>query len=408
MIAAISWKNVWRNKTRSLVVIAAIAVGLAGGLFASATMKGMGVQRIKVAIANETSHIQLHNPAFMENKDIHDTIASAAALADLIAAMPEVKAVASRSRITAMASTATTGTAVFLNGIDPVKEKKVTGISAFILDSCGDYFAGNKKNSIVIGQKLAKKLKARLHSKIILTFQTEDGNITGAAFRVVGIYKTINTTFDEMNAYVRINDLGGLNGITGKPRIHEIAILLRHNEATDSMAQMLKRAYPQLSVMSWKEISPDLGMMTDFLDQMLYVIMIILMLALSFGIVNTMLMVVLERVKEIGMLMAIGMSRSRVFFMIMLETVFLSVTGGFAGISLGWLGIAWFARKGIDLSAFAQGMEAIGYSTMIYPALAPGMYLGLSLLVVLLGIVASIYPARKAVMLRPAEAIRTA
>jgi ABC-type lipoprotein release transport system permease subunit len=158
--------------------------------------------------------------------------------------------------------------------------------------------------------------------------------------------------------------------------------------------------------MTWKELQPDLGMITEWLDVMLYVIMVIILLALGFGIVNTMLMVVMERVKELGMLMAIGMNKIRVFSMIMLETIFLSITGGVVGMIISALLVNYYGEAGISLESFSKGFEAIGYSPVLYPEIGVQFYLTITFLIIVTAIVACIYPALKALKLKPAEALR--
>jgi len=158
---------------------------------------------------------------------------------------------------------------------------------------------------------------------------------------------------------------------------------------------------------TWDEIMPEAGLYSKTMNFYLLIFMVIILLALGFGIVNTMLMAVLERVKELGMLMAIGMNRKRVFSMIMLETVFLSLIGAVIGMVITYLVILTTGQTGIDLSAlYQEGFEAIGFSAHIFPKLSWDSFLQLTLLVILTGILASIYPAKKALKLNPSEALR--
>jgi ABC-type lipoprotein release transport system permease subunit len=143
------------------------------------------------------------------------------------------------------------------------------------------------------------------------------------------------------------------------------------------------------------------------MDIMMGIFMLIILGALGFGIVNTMLMVILERTKELGMLMAIGMNKKRLFLTIMLETVFLSLVGGIIGELISMLIILYFGHIGIDLSAFSEGFESVGYGAVSYPFLEVYRYVQITTLVIVTGILASIYPAWKALKLNPAEAIRT-
>lgn len=400
-----SWKNVWRNKLRSSIVIIAVMIGLFGGIFASAVMSGMSEQRVNAAIKNEVSHIQLHQTHFLDNNEMHLTIPGSSTKIDSIEALPRVEAASGRLKITSMAQTAETGSGVMVIGVHPEKEKAVTDLHKEIPDSLGHYFEKDMHNPIVIGQALAEKLHVNLRSKIILTFQEMGGTLTGGAFRVAGIFDLKNSTFEEMNVFVHFNDIKRLAQIPNN-ETHEIAVRLTDAEATQPVLSKLQTQFPGLSILPWGKLQPDLGLVTDFLDIMLYLVMVIILLALAFGIVNTMLMVVLERVKELGMLMAIGMNRKRVFAMIMYETIFLSIVGGVLGMLLSAGTIAYFGEAGINLQAFAEGLEAVGYSAMLYPAIDTAFYFGVGALIVLTAIVSSVYPAIKALQLNPADALR--
>ena len=405
MIWSISWKNIWRNKLRSSVVIIAVTLGVFGGTISMSIMKSMSDKRLKSAIEIEVSHIQLHNELFMDNKEIQFTIDDAGSIIENIKKIPEVKGVSKRTKILAMASTASNGTGVMVNGIFPDMEKEVSMLYEKVCDSCGTFFETGKGLPIVISKKLAEKLNVKIRSKIILTFQSDDGNLIGGAFRVAGIFKTDNSTWDELNVFVKSKDIIDLAGFNDN-KIHEIAILLNDTEDAEAVTQKIKSQFGHLNVMQWKEIQPELGMMNDMVDQMLYIFMLIILLALGFGIVNTMLMVILERVRELGMLMAVGMNKLRLFNMIMLETIFLSLTGGVLGMIIGALFIEYFGEVGIDLSIVSEGLETFGYSAYIYPEIGLDYYIVLTIMVIFTGIIASIYPAVKALKLKPAEAIR--
>lgn len=403
MIWSVSWRNIWRNRTRSLVIITAIALGVFAGVYTIAFMLGWVNQRIESVINTEISHIQVHQAQYLETYEVHDFIPDVKSLQNEILKNPEVKAVSSRVIATCMIASAETGAGVQLVGIDPENEKQVTNLYTKVVD--GAYFEGVKSNPIVIGEKLAQKLKVKVRSKIVVTITEMDGTITGGAFRVAGIYKTANTAYDEMKAFVKVDDLRNLLKINERAG-HEIAILLHENNMEDPVLNKLKSSYPELQILKWTEILPDMKMMTESMNLMMYIFVGIILLALGFGIVNTMLMVILERVKELGMLMAVGMNKVRVFSMIVLETVFLSLTGGIVGIVLALILTALTARTGLNLSMWAEGLNSLGYDAIIYPAIGFKDVIVVSILVVLTGILSAIYPARKAIHLNPAEALR--
>ena len=406
VLTKIAWRSIWRSKLRSSVVILAIASGLLGGLFSSAWMNGMAMQRVKNTFAFEIGHVQLHNPGFSENMDVKKTIIDTGEKILSLSNTDGVKAATERIRLSGMAATANKNMGVNIVGVDPDTEKKVFELYQRIDSASGGFFENDKKNAIVISKALAKELNAKLKSKIVLTFQDFNGEITGAAFKVVGIYKTDNSPWDKLHVFVKNEDLRRVCEVP-VDQAHEIVLLLDDYEQAAFMAQELQAKYSDTKVEDWAEISPYLSLMSGYMDTMMGLFMVIILGALGFGIVNTMLMVVLERTRELGMLMAIGMTKKRVFIMIMLETIFLALIGALIGEILSMLSIAHFGAVGIDLSSVAEGMEAVGYGAITYPMLEGYRYVQITFLVIVTGILASVYPALKALKLHPAEAIRS-
>jgi putative ABC transport system permease protein len=404
MIWNIAWRNIWRNKLRSLVVILAVTLGLFGILFMIAISNGMAEQKIEASIHNEISHIQIHRPEFLQDQSLAYSLDSVSQMEAEISAIPGVKAVTSRIKAMAMASTASTGAGVMINAIDPEKEKTVTKLNQFIIE--GDYLETEGKSApIVISKKLSTKLKAKIGSKIVITIQHTSGELAYGLFRVSGIYKTANTIYDEPNIFVKKGDLIALTGYDPS-KASEIAILLDNVEFTDAVTNNLKARFPALSIMPWKELEPILMALSSMVEQMSYFLLIIILIAMAFGIINTMMMAVLERTKELGMLMAVGMNKRKIFLMIMLETIFLALVGTFFGILVSALTIHFTGLNGINFAAWAEGYEAFGYSALVYPELYLDFYIGMTVLVIVTAIISSVFPARKALRFNPAAAIR--
>ncbi|MBL4656333.1 MAG: ABC transporter permease [Bacteroidia bacterium] len=362
----------------------------------------MMVQRINTVINNALSHIQIHNPDFLSDNNIIYSIPSVNEITDKLDDDENIKAYTERIILNGMVSSSAGGYGVKITGIIPEHEQHVTTLHRQLID--GKYLEGVKRNPILIGEKLANKLKVKLRSKIVLTFQNDEGEIIAGAYRVAGIYKTVSSKYDEMNVFVKSNDIEDLLG--EGDYIHEIAILANDFEMVPEVREQLKRQNPEMLVRSWHELSPELGFTNEMMDQMMYIFISIIMLALAFGIINTMLMAVLERKRELGMLMSVGMNKLRVFTMIVLETIYLSFVGGPLGILLGYLTIRYFNHRGIDLSVVGEGMKSLGYDVIVYPLLDNNFYFNIAVMVIITAILSSIYPARKALKLNPAEAVR--
>ena len=385
-------------------MIFAIAVGLTGGIFITGMMNGMVAQQTRSTINNEVSEVQIHNPEFLENTNPEHLINDVRRKMEIVNQQPLVTEATYRTKSTAMASTATKGSGVTIYGIIPSMEKKVTTIHEKMVK--GDYFESETKSQpIVIGEKLSHKLSAGIGNKIVVTAQSLSGEMSWTLFRVVGIYKTNDTRFDEMNVFVKKEHLDKALGI-GDNQANEIAIRTMEQDDAGEVASGLSDKFPDLSVQTWREIKPTLIVMMTMMDQFGYWLMIIILFALIFGIINTMLMVIMERKKELGMLMSIGMNKPRVFWMIMLETTMLSLVGAAFGllISIGLMQI--LGQTGINFAAWAEGLEAVGYSAFVYPFVTVDFYVLVTILVIVTAIIASIWPTRKALKLNPAEAVR--
>ncbi|MEO9964247.1 MAG: FtsX-like permease family protein [Reichenbachiella sp.] len=403
MLLVIAWKNIWRNKVRSLIVMVSVMMGLWAGAFILAYVFGMINQRLEDAIGSEISHLQLHHPEFDIDYDPQFYLDDSYSLIEEIGANPMVEAVSGRVLVYGMVASASSSTGGKLIGVNPDKENHVTQLGSNVVE--GEYLLPTDKNKIIVGKKLADKLKLKIRSKIVLTFQDVNGDIVAGAFRVKGIFRSYNSTIEEGNLYVNHADLSTLLKTNGQ--VHEIAVLMYNGEMVKEYVSSLTQQYPGALVESWKELSPELGLMIDSLDQYMVIFFVIILLALSFGIVNTMLMTVLERVKEIGMLMAIGMNKIRLFGMIFWETIFMVLIAAPLGLLLAYVTIYWLSIYGLDLSAiYQEGYAAYGFKPIIYPKLEAIYYYRIMTLVIITAIMASIYPAITALRLDPVKAIR--
>ena len=400
MIIKIAWKNIWRNRVRSLVVIIAVALGLWAGVFASAFVKGMMDQKVDSVIRLEMSHVQVHHPKFTEEMLPEYFIPDGIEILQNIKQDTFVEEASGRVISMVMLASPNQSGAVKLSGIDPEDERTVTLLDQRVTE--GEYLDGSKRNPVLISRRLAEDYQVKVRSKMVITVQDVNREITAGAFRVCGIFETENGLYDDMNIFVIKEDIQKIIGL--QDQIHEIAVLLTEHDLADPVATLYQEKHPHLKVEPWLDLSAGMRFMIEAFDTYLYFIVGIILLALVLSIINTMLMAILERTREIGMLMAIGMNKWRLFKMILMETIFLSMVGGPLGLFLAWITIKIFGNVGINLSGAAYG--EMGFGNIIYPYLEFDSYLRVTLMVLVMAILASFYPAWKALRLNPVEAIR--
>lgn len=401
-IIKIAWRNVWRNKLRSLVVITSIVLGLWAGMFSVAMILGLNEQRMDSAINSYLSHIQIHHPSFTENFDIEYTITQEDELLKNIAKNKEIIASSSRTKITGMASTAHGSTGVLVIGINPDQEKSVTVVDKSLIK--GTYFTKVKSKPAIIGEELAEKLKLDIGKKIYITFVDTSGNQQRMKLKVEGIFKTASTLFDGANLFMKKEDLNAIIG--NESAVHEIAIMCHSIEQANGIKNKLNESFPNNKAETWAEIAPEFGYAQQIMSSVIYIFMGIILIALSFGIINTMLMAVIERKKELGMLMSVGLNKKNVFSMIIFETLFITLVAAPLGISLSYFMISYFGTNGINLSVVGEGLENFGIGTRVYTALPTRHYVNISILTLFVTFVSSLFPARRALKLDPAEAVR--
>lgn len=403
-ILKISWRNIWRNRTRSLIIIAAIIVGLIGGIFSASVRLGAENQRFRDSVENQISHIQIHHPQFIANPELRYPIPDGLHLSEELRQHPDINIASPRIVFDGMAATANLNKGVRIKGVHPDTESKTTYLNELIVE--GTYFTEmGRLPSALVGRRLARDLRADVGSRIVLTFQDADGEIMSASFRIEGLYSAASTRFEDRTVFVNAADLSGL--LAGDETITEIAIVLHDQEKYRSVAHELSEQHAGLKVRHWADIDPSLFYALEFLERNLVYLVGIIILGISFGLLNTILMSVLERVREFGVLMAVGMKKTKVFGMVVMETTLISLIGGVLGLIASYGLVEYLHRRGLDLSGVGgAGLEEYGFASMVYPEVEPVFYIRIGLLVIVFAIIAAVYPAWKAIRLVPAEAVR--
>ena len=398
----IAWRNIWRNKLRSISIMLAVFLGLLAGIFASALVDGMLLSRFTNFIENKISHIQIHHPDYIGQGEVYQTSMLSYTILDKIKQTQGVKAATIRTKTGSMIASATFTGGVEMIGIDSENEHATTQFASNIVE--GNFIENEDKNEIVIGKALAEKMKVGIGSRIVLTFQDKNSEIVSAAFHVKGLYETNYKRYDESTVFSNIYYLNNLLQIGEE--FHEIAILGKEIDNLNMLISSLPKELSHLSIRKWNELSPELEYWVEIGGVFSYIFIILIMIGLAFGLLNTMLMAVFERTREIGMLMAIGMNKTKMFGMIVLETLALSTIGALSGMISGYLLVTYFSTQGIDFSAFNDVMREIGFDYMVYPNLDENFFVILPIIVILTALISAIYPAIKALKLNPAEAVR--
>jgi putative ABC transport system permease protein len=405
MTIKLAWRNIWRNKRRSGVILTAIVVGLLGMVFMIAIMDGMSADMVEVAIENGVGHVQIHRDGFLEKMSINLNIRNPGYVINRIEDIPNLKAYAERVKVRGLVSSAESSSGVLIWGVDHEREPKLNSIKKYKEE--GEFLTGGK-GEVYIGKSLAEKLKVGIDDKIVLRGQGLAAEIVSAAFRVKGIFVSTSPEYDKYNVYINLADAQALFDMNG--RVSEIALMADSLDNVESLAyDVNKRIGIQgLKASTWKEIIPLIVQMVELFTAFNYIVFVIVVIAMAFGIINTILMSVLERTREIGILMAIGTKPIKVFSMVMWEGFFLGLMGLFFGWIITIILYAILLKTGIDFSIWADSLKYIGgIGTTIYPIIKAYNVFWSSVSVFIAAVLSALYPAIKIMRLTPVKAFRS-
>lgn len=402
MLIKIAWRNVWRNKRRTLIVLASIVIGIIATIFMDGLSNGSLIQMLDNQINLNTSHIQIHKVGYLDDKIVQNYIPNYKETEKILKNEKEIIGYSKRVISFGLISSATNSSGIFLNGIIPEDEARVSIIHKSIIS--GKNLSG-KSGEIIIGNELAKKLKVEVGDKIVTMVNSLQGNINSDAFRIVGIFQTTNSNFDNSTAFINLAEAQELLSVGDN--IHEIAILINDSKNTSEIKNKIK---PQISndteILTFEEIIPLFLMQIDLYKQFSWVISSFVAIALIFGIINIMLMAVYERVQEFGILISIGMNNKKIFSMITMESLIIGLIGTIIGVVLGLLILLPLSIYGIDLSVFSEGLQSWGVGTTIYPIPSLENTFFILFMIPFVCVVGAVYPAIKAIKLQPVTALK--
>jgi len=332
MLVRLAWRNLWRNKRRSLIVLASVAIGVIAAVLMDTLSRGMAYQMLHNQVGTHVSHIQIHRKGFRDNPTIQSTVPRKDSVDQVLQETPGIAFSSRRVLTYGLVSSATNSSGISIIGIDPQHERSITTIEASIVK--GTYLS-RSNNEAVIGESLAERLDVGLGDRIVTMASAVDGHVGSDVFRIVGLFKTVSSEFDKASMYVsRANAQSMLSLVD---QVSEYALILTDIEGLSEVQLAIQsRLGPEYEVLTYAEILPILVTQIDMFEQSMTIFYVIVGVALIFGIINVMLMSVFERIHELGVLKAIGMKDGKLLTMVLLEAFFLGIIGTVVGFCLGY------------------------------------------------------------------------
>ncbi|MEA3471455.1 MAG: FtsX-like permease family protein [Thermodesulfobacteriota bacterium] len=404
MYLQLGWRNIWRNPRRTIVVMTAVIIGVWAMIFLGALLRGISEQMVRNGIATLTGHIQVHHAGFRKAPVIENSIDNTEVVkAALSKILPQDAGWSTRVRVDAIASNARHSRGVTLIGIDPEREAGISFIGQAVTE--GAYLKAGNKYGIIVGKALVDKFDTKLGHKLVLMSQDTKGDIASRAFRITGIFRAETEATEKQ--FVFVNKAVAQEMLKLGNRISEVSILLADYKEAGEVVDGLRGVLSSDSyeVLTWRELLPLVTAVLKMYDWFIYLWFLVIFIAMGFGIVNTILMAVFERIREFGLLKALGMKPWWIVKEVLIESSFLLILGMLAGNALGFLTVFALTDTGIDLSAFSEGLEFAGMSRVIYPFILVKDIVAANLVVLILGLVVSAYPAVKAARFTPVEAM---
>ncbi|MFQ5769521.1 MAG: ABC transporter permease [bacterium] len=404
IILKIAWRNIWRNPRRTWVLVTSIAVGVLGYLGTTGFSRGFLKQMVEATINLHGGHIMITAKGFHDNPQIRLFIQHPQRIEDILNDIPGIQ-YAPLISFQGMINSSETASGVVINGVVPNRESQITTISGSIIQ--GRYLnVQNGQHDIVIGELLAKKLNVEIGEKVVLMTSDLENNINSGAYRIVGLYRSSSPDFDKTFVYLNKKQAQNLAGY--KNEVTAFTVKIKETLNLEFIVNEIKSNlnHANLEVLSWRERNPLLVLALDAYDNSIVIIVVILFIAIAFSIANSFLMVIYERIHELGIMMANGILPKKIRRILYTEAFFITLIGTMTGflISAGILG--YLGHSGLDLSAFAQGLGKFGVGSLVYPEIAAiDVILGLLVINVVV-FLSVLYPAIKASRFEVVEAIR--
>ena len=394
-----AWRDLGRNRRRTFFSMLALAIGVALLLFMAAFVTGDMRDALQTSIRLQSGHLQVGAASYDEDKTSlawEDLIENPDALAAQIAARPEVQAATPRLYATGIVVAGDTSTGVRVVGIDPASAASAPFREGMV---SGDYLTADDRGGLLMGQTLADKLKLAPGDTINLLVNTSNGDVDQQSFAIRGIYSTRTPGYDEGTIFLPLAKAQAIARAENHASV--IFILLKNQDQTDAVAAALQG--PAVQVKTYIQLNPLLSEFEEYANAMMFVFYLIVLGITVTVIVNTLVMSVFERTREIGILAAMGMRGRRIMAMFFAESSLLALGGIVMGVALGSLISAYVQQYGIFIGDF--GMTGILIGERIHAYLTLKDIVTLSIMAFVITLLAALYPAMVAANLEPVEAL---
>ena len=401
VLGRLAWRYLWRNHRRTIIMLSAISIGAWAMMFMMALTRGMVDQMISDGISVIPGHVQIHHPAYLDDPSVSNRLPFTDA--ELGARFDDAGFVAwaSRVRVPAVITSERESRGVTLLGIDPAAERAFSFVNYDEVD--GRFLEGVDDSGIVIGAKLADTLETRVGKRVVVMTQDPDNDIADRGFRVVGLFHANMETYEESFVFIGRRTAQALLRI-GDTTTEAVFLGDDYRDVEPVYDKVAAAVDDSVRVSRWTEVDRFLGTMLKTMDGFMLIWVVVIFLALSFGLVNTLVMAVFERVREIGLMLALGMKPAMILGQIIIESMLLLGVGLLIGDVLAYASVRPL-ESGIDVSVVAEGMEMFGASSMLYPKLYLKDVVLANVVELFLGFLASLSPAWRASRYEPVEEI---
>lgn len=403
MIANLAWRNVQRNRRRSTITILSIAVGLAALTFIWAFIDGQNHQMIQNSTRFLAGDVQVHLKGYHDDPTLDLTMAETLPVLEAVRADPNVEAAAVRLEGKTLASRTDKSRGIMLVGVDPSSEARVSALFSAVVS--GRALADSTPGAL-IGEQLAQALGLAVGDELLLVGQAYDGSVASGRFPVLGVFRT---RIDDLDGRIAVLPLAVVRDFFVAPAgASAIALRLRDRDQLDAtQARLSQRLGPRYEALGWPRLLPMVAVSTRFHEVTAWVVLAVFFGIVAAAVANPILMAVIERTREFGIMLALGAGRARLLGLVLSEAMMLGGLGLLAGNLLGLAVTGFFARRGIDLSAFGSAVRTMpGLEDVVYPVIRLERSAMVSLLVFAIACVTGLYPAVKAALLEPVAAIR--